>query len=75
MMTHDCKRHGTTTLFAARGGKSGKVTGDCLPRHRASKFLKFLRKIDKAAPARSDVHLVLDREADQKTVRVRATAI
>ena len=48
-MTHDYKRHGTTTLFAALDVKSGKVIGDCMPRHRAKEFLKFLRQIDKAA--------------------------
>ena len=41
-MTHDYKRHGTTTLFAALDVKSGKVIGDCMPRHRAKEFLKFL---------------------------------
>jgi transposase len=68
-MTHDYKRHGTTTLFAALDVKSGHVIGECLPRHRAKEFLKFLRSIDKAVPARRDVHLILDSEADQKTVR------
>jgi len=68
-MTHDYKRHGTTTLCAALDVKSGQVIGECLPRHRAREFLKFLRKIDKAVPARHDVHLILDSEADQKTVR------
>jgi hypothetical protein len=68
-MTHDYKRHGTTTLFAALDVKSGKVIGECMPRHRAKEFLKFLRQIDKAVPARRHVHLVLDSEADQKTVR------
>ena len=53
-MTHDYKRHGTTTLFAALDVKSGKAIGDCMPRHRAKEFLKFQRQIDKAvsAPAR-----------------------
>ena len=68
-MSHDYKRHGTTTLVAALDVKSGKVIGDCMPRHRAREFLKFLRNIDKAVHARRDVHLVLDSEADQKTVR------
>jgi len=52
--------HGTTTLFAALHVKSGKVIGDCMPRHRAKEFLKFLRQIAKAAPVRHDVHLPLD---------------
>ena len=49
-MTHDYKRHGTTTLFAALDVKSGTVIGDCMPRHRAKEFLSFLRQIDKAVP-------------------------
>tara|TARA_R110002012_G_scaffold322080_1_gene554742 strand:- start:287 stop:1396 length:1110 start_codon:yes stop_codon:yes gene_type:complete len=71
-MTHDYKRHGTTTLFAALDVKSGKVIGDCMPRHRAKEFLKFLRQIDKAVPARRDVHLVLDNYATHKTPDVKA---
>ena len=71
-MTHGYKRHGTTTLFAALDVKSGQVIGECLPRHRAREFLKFLRKIDKAVPARRDVHLVLDNYATHKTPDVRA---
>ncbi|SUZ34142.1 hypothetical protein ROE7235_03925 [Roseibaca ekhonensis] len=71
-MTHDYKRHGTTTLFAALDVKSGQVIGECLPRHRATEFLKFLRKIDKAVPLRRDVHLVLDNYATHKTPDVRA---
>ena len=69
MMTHDDKRHGTTTLFAALDVKSGMVIGDCMQHLRAKEFLKFLRTIDKAVPARRDVHPILDSEADQKTVR------
>ena len=84
-MTHDYKRHGTTTLFAALDVKSGKVIGDCMPRHPlpgsglpanhergAKEFLKFLRQIDKAVPTRRDVHLVLDNYATHKTPEVMA---
>ena len=46
-MTHDFKRHGTTTLFAAFNVLDGQVIGECLPRHRHQEFLKFLRKIDR----------------------------
>jgi transposase len=52
-MTHDYKRHGTTTLFAALDVKSGKVIGECMPRHRAKEFLKFLRQIEPAVPKRA----------------------
>ena len=71
-MTHDYKRHGTTTLFAALDVKSGTVIGDCMPRHRAKEFLKFLRQINTAVPARRDVHLVLDNYATHKTPEVKA---
>jgi len=71
-MTHDYKRHGTTTLFAALDVKSGQVIGDCMSRHRAKEFLKFLRQIDKTVPARRDVHLVLDNYATHKTPEVKA---
>jgi len=60
MMTRDDKRHGTTTQFAALDVKSGMVIGDCLPRHRAKEFLRFLRRIDRAVLMPRDVHLVLD---------------
>jgi len=71
-MTHDYKRHGTTTLFAALDVKSGMVIGDCMPRHRAREFLAFLRRIDRAVRKPRDIHLVLDNYATHKTPEVRA---
>jgi len=71
-MTHDYKRHGTTTLFAALDVKSGIVIGDCMPRHRAKEFLTFLRRIDRAVLKPRDVHLVLDNYATHKTPEVMA---
>lgn len=71
-MTHDYKRHGTTTLFAALDVKSGLVIGDCMPRHRAREFLSFLRRIDRAVTKPRDIHLVLDNYATHKTPEVRA---
>jgi transposase len=71
-MTHDDKRHGTTTLFAALDVKSGMVIGDCMPRHRAREFLAFLRRIDRAVRKPRDIHLVLDNYATHKTPEVRA---
>ena len=71
-MTHDYKRHGTTTLFAALDVKTGTVIGNCMPRHRAREFLKFLRSIDKATPVRCEVHPVLDNYATHKTPEVKA---
>ena len=52
-MTHDYKRNGTTTLFAALNMLDGTVIGQCLPRHRHQEFLKFLRKLDSRVPARA----------------------
>jgi hypothetical protein len=49
-MTHDYKRHGTTTLFAALSLLNGKVIGDCMPRHRHQEFIRFVKKIDAETP-------------------------
>jgi len=54
-VTHDYKRHGTTTLFAALDVKSGLVIGECMPRHRAREFLSFLRRIDRAVKKPRDI--------------------
>jgi transposase len=70
-MTHDYKRNGTTTLFAALDVKSGMVIGECMPRHRAKEFLAFLRRIDRAVLKPHDVHLVLDNYATHKTPEVK----
>lgn len=71
-MTHDYKRQGTTTLFAALDVKSGFVVGGCLPRHQAKRFLRFLRKIDRATKKSLDLHLVLDNYGTHKTPEVQA---
>ncbi len=65
-MTHDYKRNGTTTLFAALDVLSGKVIGQCLPRHRHEEFLKFLRTIDRAVPDGLQIHLILDNYSTHK---------
>jgi transposase len=62
-MTHDYKRNGTTTLFAALDVLTGSVIGQCLPRHRHSEFLKFLRTLDREVPAGLEIHLILDNYA------------
>ena len=59
-MTHDYKRNGTTTLFAALDVATGKVFGQCLPKHRHEEFLVFLRTIDRNVPKGLAVHLILD---------------
>jgi transposase len=71
-MTHDYKRNGTTTLFAALDVLTGSVIGQCLPRHRHSEFLTFLRTIDRAVPKRLQIHLILDNYATHKHPNVKA---
>jgi hypothetical protein len=70
-MTHDCKRHGTTTPFAALDVRSGTVLGQCMLRHRAAEFIRFLRPIDRQTPADLDLHLILDNYAAHKTAAVK----
>jgi len=70
-MTHDYKRHGTTTLFAALDVKAGTVISQCMLRHRAAEFIRFLRLIDKQTPAELDLHLILDNYAAHKTEAVK----
>jgi transposase len=65
-MTHDDKRNGTTTLFAALDVATGKVFGQCLPQHRHEEFLVFLRTIDANVPKGLAVHLILDNYATHK---------
>ena len=71
-MTHDYKRHGTTTLFAALDVLTGAVIGQCLPRHRHTEFLKFLKVIDREVPRGLQIHLVLDNYATHSHPTVRA---
>ncbi|EWT01158.1 endonuclease DDE, partial [Intrasporangium chromatireducens Q5-1] len=59
-MTHDYKRHGTTTLFAALNVLTGEVTGRCFERHRHEEFLKFLKVIDAEVPGGQAIHVILD---------------
>ena len=70
-MTHDYKRNGTTTLFAALDVLTGKVIGQCLPRHRHEEFLKFLRTVDREVPKGLQVHLILDNYSTHKHDNVK----
>jgi transposase len=70
-MTHDYKRHGTTTLFAALNLLDGTVIGECMPRHRHGEFLRFLKRIDRETPASLDLHLIVDNYATHKTPKVK----
>ena len=69
--THDYKRHGTTTLFAALNVLEGTVIGECQPRHRHQEFLRFLDRIDQCVDAGLDVHLVLDNYGTHKHPQVK----
>jgi len=71
-MTHDYKRHGTTSLFAALNILSGEVIGQCLARHRHQEFLRFLRRLHKGFPNGEELHLILDNYYTHKTPAVRA---
>jgi transposase len=69
--SHDYKRHGTTSLFAALDIATGRVIGKCYGRHRAVEFRKFLDEIEAAVPTDLDVHLVIDNYATHKAPTVR----
>jgi transposase len=71
-MTHDYKRNGTTTLFAALNVLDGKVIGECFGRHRHIEYLRFLRRIDRAFPGRVPLHLIVDNYATHKHEKVQA---
>ncbi len=71
-MTHDYKRHGTTTLFAALSMLDGKVIGDCMPRHRHQEFIRFLKKIERETPPQFDLHLIVDNYGTHKHPRVKS---
>jgi transposase len=70
--THDYKRNGTTTLFAAIELAEGKIISDCMPRHRHQEWIKFLKKIDAETPADLDLHLIVDNYATHKHPKVKA---
>jgi putative transposase len=70
-LTHDYKRHGTTTLFAALDVANGQILAQCRARHRHQEFLSFLKRIDATVPASLDVHLVIDNYATHKHPKVR----
>jgi transposase len=71
-MTHDYKRNGTTTLFAALDVAEGRLFGQCMPRHRHQEFIKFLKQIDAETPLDLDLHLIVDNYATHKHPRVQS---
>jgi transposase len=70
-LTHDYKRHGTTTLYAALCLLDGKVIGPCLPRHRSREFLRFLTTIDRQTPKDLALHLIVDNSGTHKSPPVK----
>jgi transposase len=70
-MTHDYKRNGTTTLFAAMCTLTGHVIGACMPKHRHQEWLKFLRMIDKEVPRGLDIHVIADNYSTHKHEKVK----
>ena len=70
-MTHDYKRNGTTTLFAALDVLTGTIISQCMPRHRHQEWLKFLKTIDRQVPTDLQIHLILDNYGTHKTQLIR----
>jgi transposase len=68
--THDYRRHGTTSLFAALNTTTGEVIGRCYRRHRSVEFKRFLKRIDHNVPQELEVHLVLDNYSTHKTALI-----
>ena len=71
-MTHDYKRNGTTTLFAALNTLDGSVIGRCMPRHRHQEFIKFLEAVEAKVPKAKQIHAIADNYATHKHPNVRA---
>jgi transposase len=69
--THDYKRHGTTTLFAALDVATGRITQSCMPRHRHQEFLKFMRKLARSVPEHLAIHVILDNYQTHKHPKVK----
>jgi len=69
-LTHDYKRNGTTTLYAALSLLDGRVIGDCMPRHRHQEFIRFLKRIDSQTPDELNLHLIVDNYGTHKHPRV-----
>lgn len=69
--THDYRRHGTTTLFAALNMLDGSIIGECHAKHRHQEYLKFLKKIDRDVPSELELHLIVDNYATHKHATVK----
>ena len=71
-MTHDYKRHGTTTLFAALNVLDGAVIGRCMQQHRHQEFIRFLNTIEREVPVGKDIHAIMDNYGTHKHPKVKA---
>jgi transposase len=71
-MTHDYKRHGTTTLFAALDVATGRVIHECMPRHRHQEFLRFMKTVERESDPDLELHFILDNYATHKHPKVKA---
>ena len=71
-MTHDYKRNGVTTLFAALNVQDGTVLGRCMSQHRHQEFVRFLNAVERAVPAGSLIHAIADNYATHKHPKVKA---
>jgi transposase len=71
-LTHDYKRNGTTTLFAAIELAEGRIIAECMPQHRHQEWIKFLKKIDAQTPPELDLHLIVDNYATHKHPKVQS---
>ena len=71
-MTHDYKRHGTTTLFAALNTLDGRIIGECMSRHRHQEFLRFLSRLDEEFPKETPLHLIVDNYGTHNQPKVKA---
>ena len=69
-LTHDYKRHGTSTLFAALDVATGQVIGESFQQHRHQEFLQFLKKVERQTPKDQQIHIVLDNYATHKHPKI-----
>ena len=70
--SHDYRRHGTTTLFAALNVQTGEVISQFHERHRASEFIEFLKQVDRSTPKKRELHIIVDNYRTHKTAEVQA---
>ena len=70
-MTRDCKRNGTSTLFAALEVSSGRIVGECMKRRRHTEFLKFMKRVEGGVPENLDLHVIVDNYGAHRHAKVK----